>query len=426
MNVWLITIGEPLVIDGNGSDRLYRAGILSTMLSKNGHDVVFWTSTFDHVRKRQRFLTDTTVQLAQRIVLKLMHGCGYSQNVSFRRLIDHAILARKFTRQTEGMPRPDVILCSLPPLGLPAVVSRYGNANGIPVIVDVRDLWPEVFLELVPRWARPSFSMILSPMWRQARAACRGAFAITGNAPQFVEWGLTMALRSGTPLDRAFPHGYAATQPDAAKITEAHAFWAMHDVRQEDDAFIVCFFGAIGPQSELDTVITAARLLERRGRRFKFVLCGKGDHLESLRRKSANVRSILFPGWIGAAEIWTLMRMSKVGLAAYRSNANYITNMPNKPIEYLSAGLPVVSSLKGYLERFLADHSCGVTYPNEDAEALAEVLTELDDNRARLAVMSDNAHRVFSQMFDADKVYGEMIAYLQDVVSAHTARIHSC
>lgn len=425
MKVWLVTIGEPLPIDGDGEDRLYRAGILATMLAERGHEVVWWSSTFDHVRKQQRFSTDATVRLERCGELRLMHGCGYERNLSIWRLLDHAILARKFSSQAMEKPRPDIILCSLPPLDLPVAVTRYGKVNRVPVIVDVRDLWPDIFLDLVPRWVRPSIKWVLAPMWRQVREACRNAFAVTGNAPEFVKWGLALALRSGTRFDRAFPHGYAASAPDPTKLEEARAFWATHGVREDDDTFVACFFGAIGPQSELDTVITAARLLDRRGRKFKFVLCGKGDHLESLRRKSADVASVLFPGWIGAAEIWTLMRISKVGLAVYRSNVGYVTNMPNKPIEYLSGGLPVVSSLKGYLEHFLADHSCGLTYPNGDAEALVNVLTDLDNNRPRLAAMSANARRVFSELFDAEKVYGEMITYLQEVVSAHSAQSQS-
>lgn len=424
MRIWLITIGEPFPTDGNGGDRLYRAGILATMLAKNGHDVVWWSSTFDHVRKRQRFTTDTTLILEHGIKLKLLHGCSYTSNVSLRRLVDHAILARKFTRQAEGMPRPDVILCSLPPLELPVAVTRYGKTHSVPVIVDVRDLWPDLFVDLVPRWVRPLFNLALAPMWRQARMACRNAFAITGNAPQFVEWGLALAARTGSELDRSFPHGYAGNTPDRTKVEEAYAYWENHGIRNDRGVFVACFFGAVGLQSELDTVIDAARLLEQRGRKFKFVLCGKGDHLESLREKSADVSSVLFPGWIGADEIWTLMQMSQVGLAVYRSNVGYVTNLPNKPIEYLSSGLPIVSSLKGYLEHFLADHRCGLTYPNGNAEVLANMLTDLDNDRSKLATMSGNARLVFAEKFDADKVYGEMMVYLQDVVAAYSEQLH--
>ena len=55
---------------------------------------------------------------------------------------------------------------------------------------------------------------------------------------------------------------------------------------------------------------------------------------------------MLFPGWVNKPEIWILMRIAQVGLAPYRSTEDFIISIPNKAIEYMSAGLPVISSLK--------------------------------------------------------------------------------
>lgn len=415
MRIWIVTVGETLPTDGHGDDRLLRAGILATMLAQRGKDVVWWSSTFDHVRKQQRFPGDTSFRLESGVLLKLLHGCGYARNVSLKRLVDHAMLARKFTRQAGDMPRPDVILCSLPPLELPVAATRYGERHRVPVIIDVRDLWPDLFLELVPHWARATANVFLAPMWKQARQACRKATTITGNSPHFVDWGIALAGRARTPWDRHFWHGYAARTPGHDQLQAAYAFWSRWGVASSDEVFTACFFGAIGPQSELETVIEAARLLERSEKQFRFVLCGKGDRLDALRKEAADCPSVIFPGWIGAPEIWTLMRMSAVGLAVYRSNVGYVSNLPNKPIEYLSAGLPVISSLSGFLEDFLAQHGCGATFPNGNAQCLAGLLSDLHDDRARLKNMADNAHRVFAEEFAAEKVYGEMIDYIEKI-----------
>src|SRR6185503_20791356 len=95
VRVWLVTIGEPLPSDGP-NERLLRAGILANELSKRSHEVVWWSSTFDHVRKKQRFREDTDLTLPNGVLLRLLHGCGYARNVSLRRLLDHAQLAYKF------------------------------------------------------------------------------------------------------------------------------------------------------------------------------------------------------------------------------------------------------------------------------------------------------------------------------------------
>src|SRR5215470_8360347 len=113
MRIWLLTIGEPLPTDGC-AERLLRTGILAEILASRGHKVVWWTSTFDHARKRQRFDNDTTISLAANHTLRLLHGPSYARNVSVKRWFNHRRLARKFSRQAAAeQNQPDLILCSL-------------------------------------------------------------------------------------------------------------------------------------------------------------------------------------------------------------------------------------------------------------------------------------------------------------------------
>jgi hypothetical protein len=100
MRIWLITIGEPLPIDCK-NDRLLRAGILADMLFREGHEVLLWTSTFDHVGKRQRCGTDTTKVLGDRYRIKMLYANGYSDNISFARLLNHRGVWGKFQKFSE-------------------------------------------------------------------------------------------------------------------------------------------------------------------------------------------------------------------------------------------------------------------------------------------------------------------------------------
>lgn len=416
MRAWLVTTGEPLPTD-DADIRLLRAGILSTALAQRGHEVVWWTSRFDHRRKRRRVDADARVMLDTGVDIRMLHGCGYHRNVSLRRILDHVMVARSFTRSVKTEPRPDIILCSLPTLELSVAVTRYANETGIPAIIDVRDLWPDLFEEIVPVWARWALRPLLFPMRRQARLACQGATAITGNAPDMVTWGLKMAGRSAGPLDRYFPFGYLTKPLSGEQRERALAFWAGHGIVPQGREFTVCYFGVIGWHHEFETVIEAIRILENAGGCFRFVLCGIGERFEYVRTRAKDLKSVCLPGWVDEPEIRTLMEMSQAGLAPFRSHVGYTGNMPNKSVEYLSAGLPIISTLQGYLRAFLETHDCGITCANGNAAELAQTLARLADDRARLKRMSDNAKRVFAERFDAEKVYGGMINYLVEVTA---------
>ena len=52
MRVWLVQRAESTPHDDNG-DRRLRIGILADILSSQGHEVVWWTSAFDHVERKK-------------------------------------------------------------------------------------------------------------------------------------------------------------------------------------------------------------------------------------------------------------------------------------------------------------------------------------------------------------------------------------
>jgi hypothetical protein len=112
------------------------------------------------------------------------------------RIIDHYQVANKFKEIAQSESPPDIILCSLPTLELSLVATEYGRENNIPVILDVRDLWPDIFLELAPKWGQWLAKLLLLPMFNTLRSACTQATAISGITPEFVDWGVNYASRN--------------------------------------------------------------------------------------------------------------------------------------------------------------------------------------------------------------------------------------
>ncbi|MCX6622750.1 MAG: glycosyltransferase [Acidobacteria bacterium] len=348
MNVWLITVGEQLPIDP-GNSRLLRTGTLGRFLCLAGHHVVWWTSTFNHVHKYHRSNCDKRIELDCSLTIRLLHGIGYKRHVSLTRLIDHAMLAQRFLALAQSETKPDLIVASLPTMELAAAACNFGRRVGIPVILDIRDLWPDAFGEVIPLPIRAIVGPVLFGFRQLAKYSCLRAHAIIGPARRYVDWGVTLAGRDRTTWDREFPFAYTSAVPSPEAIHAAEEFWQHQCISKVNGDFLVCFFGLLGRQFDLKTVIESARILQPSHPRIRFVICGTGDHHEFYKDLASGCRNIIFPGWVGAAEIWTLMRMSALGLAPYCSNTLFDDHLPNKPIEYLSANLPVLSSVGGAL-----------------------------------------------------------------------------
>jgi glycosyltransferase involved in cell wall biosynthesis len=412
MNIWLITIGEPVPVGKKCGDRLHRTGYLAHLLNQDGHKVIWWTSAFDHFHKKYLFDHDTTVEICEGLVIKLLFGGGYSSNLSLKRILDHRRIAKKFSRESSLLPVPDLLLCAFPTIELSLASVKYGLKNNVPVVLDIRDMWPDIFLDSVPNPMRNVAAVLARPMFRDARAACAKATAIIGITEEFVEWGLKKAGRPKNKLDRFFPMGYVSRPPNLEEILDAEKFWNKQGIVADGDDFVVCFIGTLGRQFDLETVLSTAHMLRESGKPFLFVICGRGDRSDYLCQMAAHNPRVIFPGWVDAAQIYVLMRRSKVGLDPMPNRFDFLGTINNKAIEYLSAGLPIISSPDlGVLSDLLKKHQCGMSYPQGDTHALADVILNLYQDRESLQIMSKNASKLFKEMFTAEKIYGDMMDY---------------
>lgn len=413
MRVWLIKISEVLPTDGDNI-RLLRMGMLANALINNGHQVLWWASTFDHVKKIHKFPKDTLLNVSNHFSIYFLRSMGYKKNISIDRFMNHYAIARKFKALSEFQEKPDIIISSLPTLELCVAATEYGIKHKIPVLLDIRDLWPDIFLDFFPKWARKLMKIAFRPLYKMAENACRHASGIMGNTPSFIDWGLELAQREANIFDKYFPFGYTSNTPSEKELTEARNFWNKHSIHQENKDFIVCFFGNMGHYFDLKTIIEVAKKIEKMNKRIKFVLCGSGDNFCEYKQLAKNCKNVVLPGRVDAAQIWVLMRISSIGLAPYKSDSlGFVGNLPNKPIEYFSSGLPVLSSLQGYLQTLLETKHCGVTYNNE--EILLLKLIELYDNPSVLKTMSDNAYRLYLEEFVGEVVYKNMVKHISMV-----------
>jgi len=420
VNIWLLKCGEPVPTGPDFPERLHRTGTLAHVAAAAGHRVTWWTSTFDRVRRQNLYAADTILQHSPGLEIRLLHTPGYSGSISLARIRDQRLLAGKFARYARQQPPPDVILCALPIIELCEASVRYGQEMGVPVVLDMRDMWPDIIVDIFPAPLRLFARLMLAPMFSAARFACSQATAITGINDIFVDWGLARGNRAKTSLDRSFPLGYTVAPPPAEKIAAAEAFWDEHGVLADDPVFNICFFGTLGHQFDIETILAAADKLRDADRAVRFVICGSGDKLDYYRAKAVGNPRVLLPGWADHAKMYVLMRRSRAGIDPLPDRYDFLNTINNKAAEYLSAGLPVISSpRRGMLFDLLARENCGLSYDYGDADGLAAIVRTLLSGPGALETMSGNARALFENIFRADKVYAGMTAYLEEIVDTY-------
>jgi glycosyltransferase involved in cell wall biosynthesis len=419
MRVWLLQRAEPTPHDDAGSHRACRTGIMAKMLAHQGHEVVWWTSSFDHVNRCHRFATNTRKPVENNYEVQYLRGCGYKKNISFARMRDNVAVAEQFSRLAHSDPlKPDIIVASIPTAELALEGTHYANHYNIPIFLDIRDLWPDMFVDLMPTALKPAVKLLSLPMKQRLKQACRSATGIIGLTDAFVEWGVQYANRQRLDIDRVFPMGYLSSDICETEIKQARQFWQKMGISKSSNTneLIVVFFGALGKTNDLFPVIDACKILEARHIPVKVIICGDGPMASDLAKQAEGISNLFLPGWIYANQIRALLEIADVGIAPYINSYNYTANIPNKPPEYLSRGLIIALSLNdGSLYQLISEKQCGFSY-NNDSDILANKLEYLVNNPSQVLNMKANSLNTFNELFDGELVYKKLIEFMEEIV----------
>jgi glycosyltransferase involved in cell wall biosynthesis len=416
----VVKTSEMLASDDNNG-RLLRSGMVAHMLDARGHEVTWWMSTFDHANRRNRAPGDQSIPFGTRGAIRMVHSPGYRSSISLARLRDHVIWGRAFGAAVASAPRPDVIFCAYPTIEAAAVCAAYGEQHRVPVVLDLRDMWPDIFSEIAPAGLRPLARALLAPWRRKARTALGRATALFAITEEFLSWGLQLAGRERRAGDAAFLLAYPQAPPqsvDAATLARAAEFWDAQLVTRAGSFNVVLVGSMTERRFEMDTVIAAARVLQQDAGRVKFVLAGDGDDLVNYRARARDCSNVIFPGWLSAFQIRELLNRAQLGLVPYRNAPDYVMSVPNKVGEYFAAGLPIASCLQGTLERLLRERGCGLQFAARDPGSLVAVVRRLASDEPLRLALSSAARDTYREELVAETVYGRLIDRLETLAAA--------
>ncbi|MFT8247264.1 glycosyltransferase family 4 protein [Roseomonas sp. BN140053] len=285
----------------------------------------------------------------------------------------------------------DVVLASSTPLtvAVPALLARW--RRGTPFVFEIRDPWPELPRALLAGRAsgasRLPASWALAGMERLAGAACREAAAVIGLTEGMADTALARGadparvhvVPNGCDLDLFGPQ-VAPWRPPGVAPWECLAVYA----------------GAHGRANGLDLLLDAAAALRARGEgRVRILLVGDGGEKPRLRAAAAQrgLDNLGFLDPLPKTELAALLAGSQVVLHCLADVPEFAEwTAPNKLMDGLAAGRPVVSNVPGRAARLLEAAPAGaapsgIAVPPADPDALAAALAFLAADPARREAM---------------------------------------
>ena len=413
MKIWLIMSGEPLEQFG---ERPHRVGILSKMLVEEGHNVTWWTTDYDHQHKKYLYGKDTEIVNDFGVSMVFLHPkTPYNKNISLSRIRNHKEVADKFKNISYKKEKPDIILCAFPTIDLAYEAVNYGKDNNIPVVVDVRDLWPDIFFDILPNKLKFIGKLLLSGYVNKTKYIFENCTNITGVSNNYLEYGINYGNKVKTELDKVFYLGYKKEELSSDKYEELYSEFLNLGI--DKDKILIWFVGTFGQTYDLKPVISIANKFKNKN--IQFVFTGDGENMEEWKLLAQGNENIIFTGWVNKDALLYLGKISDIGLMAYRYGAPQ--GLPNKLFEYCANGLVILSSLQGETKDVLETAKIGFTYSNKnELEKYLNILLKNSD----IDLISQKSKELFENTFLAQKVYGNMIEYLENIVKKYKENIH--
>lgn len=415
MKILLLQTGEPLHIDG-GTPRPMRIMNLVDALIDRGHNVEVWSSAFYHQEKRHRTHKFETIRVHDRLSINLIPSIGYRRNIGLVRLIDHAQMAFFLWKilRSYRLETPAVAFVGYPPIEVAWVMLRWLKRQGVPSFIDVKDQWPSLFVEAVPSLLRPLASIILAPYFWLGRRAMLDATAITSMSEPFLNWALQFAGRRRQQSDTCIPLVPARTPLSGLQLDEARQWWTSLGIDLINRRCF-SFVGSLSQAFDFSALRGAVSRLHQIHPDCQFVICGSGPEECSVKSLFADLSYVFFPGWIDAPKIAALMDSTVATLAPYRNTNDFLLSLPNKVLDSFAFGLPIITGLRGEVEKLINDNGVGIICPDTENGWLGALLRLLEDDEYRRR-MSLQSAKLFADKYDANKVYGSFSAQMEKLV----------
>ncbi len=418
MKIWIVTIYEPLPF-GDARTRPQRCGMLAKALLDRGHSVELWTSSFDHVSHKHIHRQSLFEKVGDRISIQFIKGCGYPNDLSLKRLLHNRQTAREFRNLSSRREVPDIIFAPVPVLELAEAAVKYANIRDIPIIVDVRDLWPDVYLTMVPKVLHRVGQILLYSEYKRARYIFKNATGITAVSKAYLQKGLFYAQRAARETDKFYPLGSV----DAIKPSLTHTDEGTDPIIQEcgigQNKFVVTYVGTFSKFYDIQNILNAAKLLIDK-QEVQLIIIGQGELSNEFFKKGRRLPNVAMPGWLNASKIQKILAKTNVGLVAYSKDATM--SLPNKPFEYMAAGLPLLSSLPGELEQLIQEHDIGRNYEAGNPASLAEGILWFYDHSEQTRRMRERSLTLFMTKFRSDIIYEDFSKHLEWIAKSYEQR----
>jgi glycosyltransferase involved in cell wall biosynthesis len=306
--------------------------------------------------------------------------------------------------------RPDIVIATSPPLF--AALAGLGIATrfGVPLILDIRDLWPDAIFAL-GQMRQPAARRLLRSV---ERLLYRQAVVVVAVSPRFRQ----PILARGASAVEVIPNG-----ADLQFFCPGPQDTELRRVLGWEGKFVVLYAGTLGMAHGLRTVLDAAELLGDTPAHFALV--GEGAERTQLEAEAAHrgLANVQFLPLQPREQMPALYRASDVCLVALRSIPLFERFIPSKIFEIMACGRPVIAAVAGEARDVVQAAGAGVSVEPGSGPRLAEGVRQAMNSDV-LQQMGASGRMFVEENYDRAEMAERYLRVLPTPTGRRARRVH--
>ena len=288
--------------------------------------------------------------------------------------------------------RCDVIICTSPPLTVGLTGWILSSLKRIPMVFEVRDLWPESAIDtgvLTNKW------LIKMSCWLEKKSYSSSSW-INVLTPAFEK---ALVKKKGISPDKI------SMIPNGADIDIVKPGPRDNWVREKykfNNKFVVTYVGAHGVANALMQLVEAGKILKEKDQQVQIVLVGDGMEkpklIEAIRKFGLDNVTFIDP--VPKSQITDYLNASDVCTAVLKKCDTFKTVYPNKVFDYMSAAKPTIVAIDGIARELVEDAEAGLYVEPENPQSFAEAVLKLKGNAELCTTYGKNGLDFVRQNFN--------------------------
>lgn len=337
----------------------------------------------------------------------------YSNEMSYSaRLRAFAAYSLKAAVRASAIPA-DVVFASSTPLTIALPGVYVATRRRAPLVLEVRDLWPEVPIAL---------GVLRNPLTRTAARQLE-SFAYA-HSQRVV--ALSPGMRDGVVM-RGFPADRVDVIPNAADVELFKESTALGEKYRRSDPWIadrplVVYCGTVGTVNGVGYLVRLAESMLATDPEVRFIVAGSGRCLpavieEARARGVFDVNFRVIPE-IAKREVPMILGAADIAMSTVIDVPELHANSANKFFDALAAGTPMAINHEGWQAELLRRNGAGIVLPASDSAGAASMLHQVLRSPETCNQMGIAARRLAEAQFDRDDLADRFEACLLSAVEA--------